>query len=319
MPFLILLGIVSIIGFVSYKVILKKMNETSKKIYEDSLKDFDKYANQLKELNQKIQSLEMIGIKKYADDYVWKEFKSSFLLKLGVISPFFISMGLFISKVTLSYYLIPLLVSIGCFTLAFVLYRVIKTYDIAKEGSNEFLFLLTSYKKDYVLVEYNKINSAFNVLQTQTSYVSDAKLLLRNFNKSYLDVIDVINKQSVIQDDVKTLMLEKIDDAFKEGMDILKEIHDILLAEDKVDANMKSDLIVEKSNQNIKNLENLFKVMVNINESLVVTVLDIPKITSHQSTIDDANDSLKALQESMEQAKVVQETIKSFSFNKYKQ
>lgn len=318
MPFLILLGVVSIIGFISYKVILKKMNEVSKSLQEDSLKDFDKYSNQLKELNSKIQNLENIGISKYADDYVWKQLKSSFLIKLSVILPLFVSFGLFVSKVTLAYYLIPLFIGIGCISLAFVLYRHFKIYDVAKEGSTYFLELLMNYKKDYVLVEYNKINSAFNSLQKQTNYVSDAKTLLKNFNKYYMDVLDVINKQSIIQNDVKSMMLEKIDLAFKEGIDILNEIHDILLAEDKIDQSMKTNLILEKSNENINNLKNLFNVMISINESLVITVLDVPKITSNQSTIDDANDSLKALQDSMEQAKFVQQSIKSMVYNKYK-
>lgn len=312
MSFLILIGVVLVVGLVSYKMILSKLDQTSKELKEKNMKDYDKYHNKLEELNLKIKELDSIGIKEYSNKFIWDKFKDSFFLKLAFIAPIVSSFVITAQHFETIYHSISLLIGLGFVSLALLLYRVVNVEKYAKEGSNEFLKLITLYKTEYINTEYNKITSAIKALSNTTPYTLTSLDLLKNFNKLYSDILDVIAKQSNMNDNLKTSLLETVNNAFKQGIDVAKDIYDILLVEDKIDRKNMSELLKEKSDKNIDDFKQLVVVMGKINESLAITVLDIPKVSSDKSSIEDANVSLKSLEDSMEQAMLVTNSLKEF-------
>lgn len=310
---LILLSVVAIISFIVYQLVLKNLDKKDTIEKEKNMKDYDKYHNQLEDLKTKIKELNDIGIKNYTNNFVWKKFKSSILLKLAIISPFLSSFVLTIQKVEPIYYTISILIPLGFISIALFLYRVINMEKLSKDGASEFMEFSTKYRTEYIEVEYNKISSAIKSLKNTTVYTIKSLELLKTFNKLYLDVLDVINKQSVMNDSVKADLLDIVNKSFKQGIDVSKEIHDILLVEDKIDRNNISSILQEKSNKNIIDLQNYFDVLEKINNSLSITILDIPKVSSDKSTIDEVNSALKDLENSMDAALAVSNSLKNYN------
>lgn len=315
MTFLLLLTIVSIVAFLVYKFVLKNLKEQEKETIEKNMKDYDKYHNKLEELNVKIKELSEIGIKGYANKFVWEKFKSSIILKFSILTPIISSFVITVQKLEPIYHIISLLIPLGLISFALILYRVINVEKLAKEGSSKFLELMTLYKKEYIDVEYNKVTAAIKSLTKTSQYTINSLNLLKNFNKLYLDVLDVIKKQSSMNNNVKANLLEKVNESFQQGIDIANEIYDILLVEDKIDKVNINSVLKEKSDKNILDLEKYLDVLEKINNSLAITILDIPKVSNDKSSIDEAKVSLESLEASMELALNVQKSLKEYSFN----
>lgn len=314
---LLLLVIAVIIAFISYKLLLNQFDNKDKEEKDKNMKDYDKYYNKLEELSSKVKDLNDIGIIGYANKFVWSKFKNSILLKIAAIVPFISSFVITVQKLEPIYHIISLLLPMGLIGLALILYRVINISKIAKEGSHEFLNLVTKYKKEIMDVEYNKLRTGILNLNT-TIYTQEAANILKEFNKLYIDVLDVLNKQNSMKDNNKALILEKINASFEQGIDIGKTIFDILIVEDKLRSNLNNsnDLIKSKSEENLRHLKSLISILKQINESISMTILDIPKFSVDKDTIADTEMILKSLENSMEMALSVQNSLKEYRLNK---
>ncbi len=98
MTFILLLTIVSIVSFLVYKFVLKNLKKQEKETIEKNMKDYDKYHNKLEELNLKIKELSEIGIKGYANKFVWEKLKSSIILKFSILTPIISSFVITVQK-----------------------------------------------------------------------------------------------------------------------------------------------------------------------------------------------------------------------------
>lgn len=311
MPIILFFLVLLIIGGVTGKLILNAIAEKNKNLNLDT---FNKHTHDLEELDKNIRELESKGIKNYANEFVWKKFKTAPITILSLILPTLMSLVMFGMGVPMITNIFSALVGMGMLGLAFWWYRIHKVYEYAKVGSEKYVEIMANYKKEYVDIEYNKIKSAFQSLGKTTEFTMKATRLLYTFNKEYEDLVNIINKQQIINNQDKTIMLQNVDSAFKEGISLFKEIFDILLVEDKIDESHASNAVLEKSNQNKEDLKELFEVLSNLIESLSLTSLDIPKATSSKKSVDVATEAMNHLKNSMDQARNVQENVRNMSY-----
>lgn len=273
----------------------------------------DKKLESIKEYKQAIEELEKIGLQKYTNNFMWKKMFDSAIIKGGFFGSIAVSISFYFLKLPMSALLIPLILMFSAFGLGFWMYRIFLVDKYAKLGAEEYMFKLNIYRETLTNKEYTNLknyfwnNNSSKKNKLKRSIYDNLNLLSSSFEKFK----KVVNSQTVISKELKESLLFNSNKTYFDGVIITKEIYDIFMAEEQNVGDM-----LPKNEENIMKLLNL---IIQMKDSLELGALEVPQISSSQSSINKAETSMNTLKESFEQAKMVQGNVDNLSklYDKY--
>lgn len=254
----------------------------------------------INEYKNLIKELETIGIQKYTNNFIWKKMLDSALLKGAIFGSIAVSISFFILGLPLSALLIPLLMLFTGVGVNFWLYRIFLVDKYAALGTKDYMFKIGIYKETLTKYEYEKLKDYFwNVNKDKKNTLKrEVYETLALLTKSFEKFKKVLYSQTVISQTLKDSLLFNSNKTYEDSVIIAKEIYDVFMAEEQNNKEMLP--------KNEENIVKLLTLLIQMKDSLELGALEIPQITSSQSSIDKAESSMNLLKESFEQAKMVQ-------------
>lgn len=262
--------------------------------------DAKSIVENINEYKNLIKELETIGIQKYTNNFIWKKMLDSALLKGAIFGSIAVSISFFILGLPLSALLIPLLMLFTGVGVNFWLYRIFLVDKYASLGTKDYMFKIGIYKETLTKYEYGKLKDYFwNVNKDKKNTLKrEVYETLALLTKSFEKFKKVLYSQTVISQTLKDSLLFNSNKTYEDSVIIAKEIYDVFMAEEQNNKEMLP--------KNEENIVKLLTLLIQMKDSLELGALEIPQITSSQSSIDKAESSMNLLKESFEQAKMVQ-------------
>lgn len=244
----------------------------------------------------------------FARKYVWDKFKYAPVTLLGFLGAIVVPTGIAIADLSTIFQVFTL-IPIGVIATSCWWYTIHNNEEYAKEGA-------VKYQKWYAEEQKKKLFEKFDTLNLGES----ENVLKIQLEKTYNSFLEALKNQTIISDTAYDQFTSQAEKVFESGVELLREISDILTVQKTINleavnqnnpelSNQKND-VYENNAQKISGLKLVFQDLIHAFE---MSQLSLASATSHFESESEVTKIALGLTNSIKAAQKVQERLSRFS------